>query len=142
MPPSAPVKVCRFPPELTLELDAAVCAIGVAAAAAFEAAAAATAGVVEAAAAPPIGLAAKLVEIPRPELNASAAAPVLPAASAAASALLQAVTVAADALHLDDSCPQMKLAMILISKAEPWLKSLWFSGSKESELRPSKPKPN
>lgn len=66
-------------------------------------------------------------------LNASAAACPVNAAAAVAP-FLQAVTLAAGALHLLSSCWQMKPVMTPIFKAEPWLK-LWGSvGSNEASV--------
>lgn len=64
------------------------------------------------------------------------------AASAAVAASLQAVTVSAEALHLDCSWPQMKPEMTLMLRALPWLKSAESAGAKDSSLRPSRPAAN
>lgn len=64
------------------------------------------------------------------------------AASAAVAASLQALTVSAEALHLDCSCPQMKPEMTLMLSALPWLKSAASAGANDSSLRPSSPAAN
>lgn len=64
-------------------------------------------------------------------LNASAAAcPV--SAAAAVAPFLQAVTLAAGALHLLSSCWQMKPVMTPIFRADPWLKLLGSVGPNEA----------
>lgn len=49
---------------------------------------------------------------------------------AAASAAVQAVLVASEALQEVESCPQMKEAMTPMFNADPWLKSCWLAAMK------------
>lgn len=65
---------------------------------------------------------AKFVFCPNAELNASACAPVPDCAwFAAFVALVHVEREDCDALHLSLSCSQMKLAMVPMSSADPWL---------------------
>lgn len=54
--------------------------------------------------------------------------------AAAAAPALQAVTLAVGALHLLLSCPQMKLVMTPMLRAEPWVKVVVSAGSKEASI--------
>ena len=53
---------------------------------------------------------------------------------AADAAELQAVTAAAAAWHLLPSCWQMKSEMTPMFSAEPWLKSVWSTAAKASDV--------